>query len=430
MRLERGLKKFMTIWIGQTLSLFGSSLTEFGLSVWVYQQTGSPSQFGFMIATALIPFIVFSPLGGIMADRYDRRKVMFIGDIISGLSIFTLVLLFISDAIEVWHIFIVAFVGSIGMAFQLPAYSTLIPQMVKKEDYVRANGLLNISEGLSQIIAPAIAGLLLTLVGLGVILIIDMSTLLFSLYCLWRSKYIILEVELDQDNKPKRIPIGLVSFVEALQYLKNRPFILLLIALFSVNNVVFGLVETLLAPYMLKFANPQLYGLMLSIGSIGMVVGSIIITIWNKIKHKMLIILIFNGILGISLSLLGFESGLVVMSIILFVAFFCVPFIDVPAESILQTKVPHSLQGRVFSIRNQIEYSGVPLGAILAGVLAERVFEPSMSLGGDLTFYFGWLLGAGPGRGIALLFFLSGVLMLAATIIIYSRKNIRIEDKY
>lgn len=424
--MQEGLGKFKIIWIGQTISLFGSSLSTFGLSVWVYQQTGSPSQFGFIIALALIPFILLSPLGGIVADRYDRRMVMFFGDLVTGLSVLCLTILFFSDTIEVWHIFLIVFFGSMGAAFQIPSYLAIVPQMVNKDNYVRANGLVSVSEGISQLIAPAVAGIILSLLGLGIILIVDTFTMLVALCSLWVSRHIPL---INEDNLKNivgsEISISINSFFEALVYLRNKPIILLLIALFSINNFVFGLVETLLAPYMLGLTSPQLYGLVLSVGSTGLLVGSIIITAWNRIKNKILVILFFNGVLGISLTLLGFSSSLIMISMILFVAFFCIPFIDTPAKSLIHDKVPNKMQGRIFSIRNQIEYSGIPLGAAISGVLAEGFFEPSMTISGNLLWYFGWLVGIGPGKGIALLFFLSGILLIVFTIIIYLSKKVR-----
>lgn len=407
------------------LSLFGSSLTSFGLSVWVYQQTGSPSQFGFIIAAAFIPIILLSPIAGTIVDRYDRRKVMLFGDLLGGLSSVAITILYLSGLLEIWHIFVAILIGSAGMAFQIPAYSALIPQMVKKEYLLKANGLVSLAEGIAQLIAPAIAGLILSAVGFGTILVIDSITLGIALVCLLRAKIITprLVTEVVIHDKPS---INIYSFFDSIRYLWHKPALLILLLLFATNNFIFGVILTLLAPYMLGFANPQLYGLVLSIGTAGMVASSfLIISTSQKIKNSIVLILIFNGILGFAISFIGTVPNLVFITIGLFIAFFCIPFIDTPGKTIVQNAVPQRMHGRIFALRNLLEYSGIPFGAIISGILAEGFFDPAMRSGGILVPYFGWLIGFGEGRGIALLFLLCGLSTILTTVIFLLSKRFR-----
>lgn len=423
------MEYFRIIWIGQLLSLLGSSLTYFGLSVWVYQQTGSPTQFGFIIALALVPIVLLSPIAGIIADRYSRKHVMFFGDFLAGVSTFIIAVLYFNNLLEIWHIFFAVLVGSTGSAFQIPAYAALIPQIVRREQLLRANGLVNLAEGIAQLIAPAIAGFILSSISLGAILIIDLITVVIALVCLTLVKTasipMIKEKEEQEGGLDKKPLIHINSFTESFRFLKSNPSILVLILLLSVNNLVFGIILTLIVPYILGIASPQLYGLILSIASIGMIVASAIISIWFKIRQKILVILAFNGILGVALAVLGYPPNLLIIAAAMFVAYLCVPFIDTPAKTIIQTVTPERMHGRVFALRNVLELSGIPIGAAISGPLAENFFEPAMMIGGSLTPYFGWLIGEGFGRGIALMFLISGCIMIFATIIICFSKKVR-----
>jgi MFS transporter, DHA3 family, macrolide efflux protein len=419
-----GFNRFKTVWIGQLLSLFGSNLTGFGLSVWVYQQTGSPAQFGFIIAAAFVPILLLSPIAGIVADRYSRKRVMLFGDLLAGVSTLIMATLYFVGLLEIWHIFVAVLVISTGSAFQIPAYAAMIPQLVRREHLVRANGLVSLAEGTAQLVAPAIAGFILSFIGLGAILIVDLVTVVIALVCLSFARTVV-SVQTTKEETDKKPLMHISSFIDSLRFLKRMPAILILIILFSVNNVVFGVIQTLIAPYMLGFASTQLYGLVLSFGSIGMIVGSIIISIWSKIKRKIFVILTFNGLLGIALAVLASLPNLIIISTAMFVAFLSVPFIDTPAKTIVQTVVPERMHGRIFAVRNLLESAGIPIGATISGPLAENFFEPAMMLGGSLTPYFGWLVGEGTGRGIALMFLLCGLVMILATILISISKKVR-----
>jgi len=165
---SRGMLTFSAIWAGQLVSLVGSGLTEFALGVHVYQRTGSVAQFALIYLCFALPQIVVSPLAGTLADRWDRRWMLVTTDTLSGLTGLAIALLLMADRLEVWHVYASIVLISTFDAIQWPAFSALTSALVPKEHLGRANGMLELGWAGGRIVAPLLAGLLLTVVPLQV----------------------------------------------------------------------------------------------------------------------------------------------------------------------------------------------------------------------------------------------------------------------
>ncbi|RPI34759.1 MAG: MFS transporter, partial [Chloroflexota bacterium] len=123
------MNTFTLVWAGQLVSLFGSGLTGFALGLWVYQQTGSVTQYALIALSAVLPRILVSPLAGVLADRWDRRRAMILSDCGAGLTTLAIALLFLSSRLEVWHIYLATGAGAAFGAIQWPAYTASISQL-------------------------------------------------------------------------------------------------------------------------------------------------------------------------------------------------------------------------------------------------------------------------------------------------------------
>jgi MFS family permease len=156
----RGLATFTIVWFGQLVSVVGSGLTTFALGVWIFERTGSATQFALIGLFAVLPRVALSPLAGTIVDRWDRRRAMIVSDAGAGLSTLILVLLLFSSTVEVWHIYLIVAASSAFSTIQFPAYAAATTLLVSRENLGRANGMIQFAKAAAEILAPALAGLL------------------------------------------------------------------------------------------------------------------------------------------------------------------------------------------------------------------------------------------------------------------------------
>src|SRR3972149_2950493 len=174
------MRTFFTVWGGQLVSILGSTMSAFGLQLWVYAETGSVTNLALAPRPSPPPAVLISPFAGALVDRWDRRKVMLASDAVAGVATLCVAGLYATDSLHLWHIYVLVAVGSMGSAFQAPAWLASIPLLVPKPHLGRANGLVQLNDGLSLVMAPALAGVVLVASGLGAILLIDVATFLFA----------------------------------------------------------------------------------------------------------------------------------------------------------------------------------------------------------------------------------------------------------
>lgn len=180
------LRIFIIIWLGQFVSLIGSGLTSFGIDLWIYQQTGSVTQYALIALFNTVPPILVSPIAGVLVDRWDRRWIMIISDCIAGLATLFIALLFLNARLQIWYICPLLAVVSICNLFQGLAFTTAITLFVPKKHLGRASGLVQIGESLTELFTPVLAGILFLTIQLQGIFIIDFITYFF----LWLHFYL------------------------------------------------------------------------------------------------------------------------------------------------------------------------------------------------------------------------------------------------
>jgi MFS family permease len=397
---------FTFVWFGQIVSLLGTSMSGFALSIWAWQETELATTLALVGFFRFGPTVLLSPLAGALVDRWNRKLVMMLSDMGAGLSTAAVLALYLTGNLEIWHLYVTgAFAGAFS-AFHFPAYSAAVTMMVAKKHYARASGMLSMAESVSLIAAPLIAGLLLGTVGLVGVLVLDLVALGVALI-------ILLLVHIPQ---PKRSGTGerpslLKESVYGFFYIFARPSLLgLQLIFFGVNlTATFG--NTVLSPMILARTGSELIlGSVLSAGGVGGVVGGLLLSLWGGPKrrvHGVLLGMAASGLLGQVLMGLG-QSPLVWMAAnFLFILF--IPVLNGSNQAIWQAKVAPDVQGRVFATRRLIAQITAPLAMLMAGPLADRVFEPAMMPGGALAATFGSLVGTGPGAGMALMFVFAGL---------------------
>lgn len=408
----RGFRAFLLIWSGQLVSLTGSGLTGFALGVWVYQRTGSVTQFALISLFTSLPGIVFSPVAGALVDRWDRRWAMIISDTGSGMCTLSVALLLFANRLEVWQIYIAMGLSSTFSAFQWPAYSAATTLLVPKEHFGRASGMVQIAEAVAQIGSPALAGVLLGVIQIQGVILIDFATFLFA----------VLTLSLVRVPKPETTEEGKAGQGSLLheaaygwKYIRARPGLLGLLLLFATSNFATGIVEVLFTPLVLSFATAAVLGMILSIGGLGFLGGSLTMSAWGGPKVRVNGIFIFSLLQGVVLFVAGFPPQVTILATAAFLFFFSHPIITGCSQTIWQSKTAPDVQGRVFAVRRMISWSSLPLAYLAAGPLADRVFEPLLDEGGALANSVGQIIGTGQGRGIGLLYMILGIISILAT---------------
>jgi MFS family permease len=415
---------FIVVWLGQLVSVLASSMSHFGLTIWMYQQTESALAMGLMQVAFITPFLLLSPIAGVMVDRYNRKLMMMVSDFTAILATGSIFILLALGRLEYWHLYIAAALNGIGNTFQWPAYSAAITTMVPKAQYSRANGLMSLMEAGPGVLAPLLAGALLPLIGLVGLLSIDVITFFFAIGAL-------LLVVVPQ---PKQTASGEEArgslwheAIYGFRYIFKRPSLLGLQMIFFFGNLFFGIAFTLLAPMVLArtASNSVTFGLVQSAGAIGGVMGGVIMSTWSGFKHKV------HGVLGgwvvssVGLMFLGMGQGLFLWLPAMFVTSLVSPLINTSNQAIWQSKVAPDVQGRVFSARRLIAWFTNPVSPIIAGAMADFVFEPAMRADTAMAATFGPLVGTGPGAGMGLVMVLCGLLGLLVPVVAYFVPAIR-----
>jgi MFS transporter, DHA3 family, macrolide efflux protein len=393
---------FIVIWIGQIISVLASSMSQFGLTIWMYQQTQSATAMGLMQVFFITPFLILTPVAGVMVDRYNRKLMMMISDLTAILATGGIFALYASGRLEFWHLYVAAVFNGIGNTFQWPAYSATISLMVPKGQLGRANGLMSLMEAGPGVVAPLLAGALLPLISLSGILAIDVVTFFLAVGAL-------LFVAVPQPARSAEGEHARGSLLQeaafGFRYIFARPSLLGLQLVFFSGNLFTGIAFTVFAPMILARTgqNSLIFGTVQSAGAIGAVAGGILMSAWGGFKRRSLGVVGGWMFLGIAGTLIGLKFGLPAWLAGIVLVSMTGPLIDGSNQAIWQSKVAPDLQGRVFSARRLIAWFTNPIAPIIGGTFADYVLEPAMRSDSLLARSFGWLSGTGPGAGMGLL---------------------------
>jgi MFS transporter, DHA3 family, macrolide efflux protein len=421
------MRVFLLIWFGQLISLIGSDVSSFALGIWVYQHTGSVTEFALISISVVLPGIVIYPLAGILVDRWNRRSCMLLADLGAGLATGAIAILLFVGRLEIWHIYLATAAKSTCGAVQLPAYAASTTLLVPKQYLGRANGLINLGQSIAKLISPMLAGILIVAIQIQGVILLDFVTFLFALVTL-------LSIQLPQVKTTDAAGTAgkdslLSSAVDGWNYITDKPGLLgLLIFMFTTNFLV-GIVEVLATPLLLSFASTAVLGTVLSIGGSGMVIGSLVMSAWGGTKRCMNSVFGFMLLCGLCILIAGIRPSAPLFSLAAFLFFFGLPMVNGSIHVIFQKKVMPKLQGRVFALKNMVAESSLPLAYIFAGPLADRVFEPLLTPGGFLAGNVGQIIGVGPGRGIGLMFIVTGALTMLLTVIAYQYLPLKLVEE-
>jgi MFS family permease len=403
-------------------------MSQFALTIWMYQQTKSPMAMSLMTVFYITPFLLLSPFAGVMVDRYNRKLMMMVSDLTAVLATTAIFILAATHHLEFWHLYITAIFYGIGNTFQWPAYSAVISTLVPKEQLARVDGFMTLMEAGPGVAAPILAGALLPVIGLSSILAIDVTTFFLAIGAL-----MIVHIPQPRKTEEGQQKSGNLwnEAAYGFTYIFSRPGLLGLQLIYFVGNLFSGITFAITAPMILaRTNNSVIFGSVQSAMAIGMVLGGLLMGIWGGFKRRV------NGVLlgwivtsFLGMFLLGLGQNVVWWMAAMALSGLVIPVLDGSNQAIWQSKVAPDLQGRVFSARRLIAWFAQPIAPVIGGALAEYVLEPAMQTHSTLADLFGGIVGNIPGSGMSLLMIFCGVAGMLAGLSGYFIPAIRnIED--
>lgn len=407
-----GMFGLTIVMVGQAVSILASGMTGFALAIWVFQKTSSATALGGMQSAFTIPYLLLIPIAGALVDRYNRKLMMMVSDLAAGIGTITILFLFATGRLQVWHFYVVNVVVAMGNAFHWPAYSAAITTMVPKEQYGRANGMMSLVQAGPGAVSPLLAGALMPIIGLQGILLIDVAAMLVAISALL----------LVQVPNPERTVEGQAGrgnlFKEAaygFQYIFKRSSLLGFVVMLFAANLFMGFSNAVQVPMILSRTgnNSLVLGSVQTTASIGFVVGGLVMSAWGGFKRRM-----HGVIIGWSLFCLfgiiafGLGRGVSIWIPSLFLGCVMIPMGNASSQTLLQVKVAPDVQGRVFAARRLLTWAPDMVTPLMGGALADYVMEPAMQSGGKISSIFGWMVGTGPGSGMSIIMVASGILTM------------------
>ena len=411
---------FLTIWLGQFISGIGSGLTAFSMGIFAFNHTKSATAYSLTVLFAFLPAYLLKPIGGALSDRFDRRIMMIIGDLGSALGLMFILLMFFAGIHELWVIYLGVAASSVFVALQNPAYKASLTDLLDEKAYAKGSGLMQLSEAARFVFSPIIAGFLMLILKIEYILMIDIVTFIVA-------AWLVLAVKSKIKNETREVKNGnLISeIIIGFNYTFSNKGLVWLLLITSVITFTIGFLQALIGPFILSFADAKTLGIAQTISATGMLVSSFSIGIFAKTKKHLKILVPSLLISGVFFGMFGITTNIVIIVATGFVFFASLPFINTSLEVLIRKNVDNAVQGRVWSIVSLISQLGMILAFSIAGFLADRVFNPLLLADGLLASTVGQLIGTGNGRGIGLMFVLSGITIIMTGVAISKNKAIK-----
>ena len=399
-----GFGKFLLLWSGEFISSIGGGLTSFGLGVYVFNQTGSAASMALVTLLGFLPTILLSVPSGGLADRYDRRVLMMLGDGCSALGIGYILFCMLRGGASLTQICVGVFISAVFSSLLEPSYRSTVSDLLTKEEFSKASGLVSLAGSARYLISPALAGILLAAYDVKLLLVLDIGTFVWTIASTAVVRHGI-ETKIDE----VRVPF-MESIKEGWSSVQKRKGIFLLILVSSVMTLFLGVFQVLAEPLILAFADSKTLGIGETVCACGMLVSSLFLGMFGIKKN-------YTGVLSLSLSLagifmvfFGIWENIYLICIFGFAFFAMLPFANNCLDYLVRTNIPDELQGRTWGFIGFLSQLGYVFAYGFSGILADMA---------------GMISGKGVGRGAAFMVKVSGILLVVVAVSLLGMKKIK-----
>ena len=408
-----GYNKFMLLWSGELISAVGGGLTSFGLSVYVFQETGSAANMALVALLAFLPVLLLSPLAGVLADRYDRRLLMMIGDGLSAIGPIYILVCMMTGGAALYQICIGVFISAVFSSLLEPAYRATVTDLLTKEEYSKAGGMVSIAGSARYLVSPLIAGLLLSVSDIRLLLMIDICTFIVTVICTGIVKQEIAKQDTQTSIQDKRQSF-LESFREGWQAITGKRGVLILIILSSVMSCFMGALQILAEPLVLDFQSSRVLGITETVCASGMLVSSIILGVRGLKKNFTRTLSMSLIVAGLAMVGFGLKENIYIIGGFGFLFFFMLPFANNCLDYLTRTNIEPEKQGRAWGLISFLSQIGYVVAYSCAGLAADQIAQ---------------IRQVGVGRGAADVIMASGIMLAIIAAATYQFKKVRALEK-
>ena len=417
-----GLGPFITLWSTQALSTLGSSMTSFALVIWTYQQQGSALTTALLSVCSYAPYVVLSIFAGVVSDRWNKKYTMLACDTLAAVTTCTVWILLATGNLKIWHLYLLNAVNGMMNSVQQPASEVAVSLLAPKEQYQRIGGLQAFSRSLVTILTPVLATAVLTLAGMNAILLFDLMS--FAIAFLTLAVCISIP-HTSQGEKTTPEPFWQAA-KKGFYFLQENRGILDLILFLAGINLIASVYEAALPAMLLSRTggSSTALGMVSTFTGIATFVGSIAASLLPAPKSRTRVIcntLLFS--MCTENFFLAFGRSLPIWCLGAVLGWLTVPFMNTNLDALLRTHIPVAMQGRVYSIRNALQFFTIPLGYLMGGMAVDWIFEPLMQVQskGSLLVQ---LFGQGKGTGAALLYSILAICGIGTCLVFRRDKHI------
>lgn len=404
MKKGSNFNKFLLLWAGELVSAIGGGLTSFGLGVYVFQQTKSAASMALVTLLAFLPTLLLSAPAGVLADRYDRRLLMMVGDGCSALGILYILICMINGRAGLYQICIGVCVSSVFSSLLEPSYRATVTDLLTKEEYSRASGMVSIAGSARYLISPVLAGALLAFGDIKLLLIIDIATFVLTVIS---TGVVRKGLTAKQSGESAGF---LESFSEGFRAVREKKGIFVLILAASVMTCFMGVIQILSEPLILNFADSTTLGIGETVCACGMLVTSLYLGAKGIKKNFVRTLSIALFLAGAAMVVFGLRENIYLICAAGFCFFGALPFANNCLDYLVRTNIPDEVQGRAWGIIGFLSQIGYVVAYGLAGVLADGIAKTA---------------GIGVGRGAAAVIMVSGGLLALTALVVYRIKSVR-----
>ena len=407
-------KDFFFLWFGQSISQLGSRMTAFALVLWSYERAQTVTSVAVLALCSYLPEMLFTFLGGSVADRVSRKAVMFLSDLTAALGTLALLVVMRAGMLQLWHLYAMNLLVGMTNAFQSPASNAALSQIVPPRHYARASGMQSFSAAANTLVCPALAAAAMAFGGLKWVLCIDLASFLVG------AGMLLALVRIPRTAQAGQTARG--GAMDGLRFLRRkRPALLRLILFFTFLNLLASMSGNGLMPAMIlaRTGGDELaVGTVSSCIGVGTLIGSVLATALPRPRKPLRLVFLSCGLSFLLCDCLwALGRGVEIWAFAALAGNLPLPLLNANLTTLLRSSVPMERQGRVFAAQGSLQFCSIPLGYLVGGLLSDHLAEPFMRSGGPSAKALALLVGSGAGSGIALLFLLVGILGAAACLI-------------
>lgn len=395
------IKDYLLLWLTQTLSSLGSGMTSYALVIWSYTQEGSALMTALLAVSSYAPYVLCSVFAGALSDRWDKRKTMLVCDTVAAMTTVATLMLLRTGQLRMGHLYLINAVNGLMNTVQQPASEVATSALLPKRYYQRMSGLRALSSALTGILQPILATAILGLMGMDALIYFDLGTFaaaFLTLLCFIRVPKV--------EKAGKRREPLMASVRQGLSWLWKHQGILHLILFLSAINLVASMYNAAFPAMLLsrEGGSQAVMGTVNAVIGAANLAGSLLAVLLPAPKSRVRVICatLFASMCTEN-CFLAFGRSVEVWAIGGFLGWVFIPLMNTNLSTIMRLNIPLDIQGRVYAVRNSLQFFTIPLGYLLGGALVDGVFEPLMATqpaDGLLSVIFG----LGKGSGAALFF--------------------------